>query len=129
MLNASLLTEDTMKPSIIRRYRWFRSQGVGGWLGHDAETCLMLAKAEEWAEDNGFEVVTEDEHEPWDGDCEAPEHVLSVCLLRPCPEHGMPCSHTEILGSLGMVGVNSLSDPYLRVVAAEIAADAQSANG
>jgi hypothetical protein len=62
-------------------------------------------------------VVTEDDDEPWEAIEERPEYVLGVCLMR---DQGDP-GKLEHVGSLWAVGVNSLDDPYLRVVAAELA--------
>lgn len=119
-----------MTADIRKRYAWFRKQGVGGIVGSDAATCLALAKAEHAMLEAGLDVVIEGEIEPWDGDCPAPGYCLSVRLVRPCHAHGddhetaMNCDHVETLASLGMVGVNSLSDPYLRIIAAELAMEA-----
>lgn len=110
-----------MTADITRRYRWFRRQGVGGIVGQDAKTCLALARAEAWKHDQGLVAVTEDEHEPWDEDAPAPAYCVCVVLYRPCPVHGLDCKHADVLGSLGMIGVNDPDDPYLRIVAAELA--------
>lgn len=114
-----------MNDDIRDRYQWFRKQGVGGWAGHDAATCLALARAEAAAKAAGLAILIEDENEGWDGDGEAPAYLLSVRLVRPCENHGNDCRHTETLASLGMVGVNDACDPYLRIVAAELALESQ----
>lgn len=110
-------------PDIVRRYRWFRRAGVGGVVGSDAQQCLALARAEAWRIASGLEVRHDAEHEPWDGEGPAPAYLLSVSLWRSCDEHGAACRHAQCLASLGMVGVDSLGDPYLRIVAAELASE------
>jgi hypothetical protein len=77
-----------------------------------------LALAEMRAEALDLKVVNEDELEAWDnmpGET-APEYVFCVCVYGPEDDNGK----REFLDSLGMVGVNRLDDPYLRVVAAEL---------
>jgi hypothetical protein len=117
------MSKHTISPELRRRYRFFRQVGVGGYVGHEAETCLALARADMALAHSDVVVITEDEHEPWDGDCPAPEYLVWMRLVRPCLEHGVDCRHAETLNSLGMIGVNSMSDPYLRICAAELAMD------
>jgi hypothetical protein len=74
-----------------------------------------LARAEMTAESLGWDVELEDENETWDGDCEAPAYLFCVCIKDADGKH---------LDCLGMVGVDSLRDPYLRVVTAELYAQA-----
>jgi hypothetical protein len=70
-----------------------------------------LARAEMTAESLGWTVELEDEQEAWDGDCEAPAYCFCVCIKD---------ADGKYLNSLGMVGVESHRDPYLRVVEAEL---------
>ncbi len=99
-----------------------------------AVCALALAKAEQWANDNGVEFRTEGdpdadasfvetwtlkEQEEWnsiDHDC------YSVVCYRPCLDHGWDCKHREVLASLS--GIFDPTDAYLRVVRAELALEA-----
>lgn len=107
-----------------RRYQWMRNQGAAGWVGHSAEGCLQLARADMALAHSDIEVMIEDEQEAWDGDCPAPDFLVWMRLVRPCPDHGVHCKHADTIGSLGMIGVNSMGDPYLRICAAELALEA-----
>lgn len=117
-----MLTKD-----ITRRYHWMRQHGAAMVVGQDARVCLIYARAEaQLAEDineGRVEVVIEPEQEEWDGDCPAPDYLVSVALVRPCPDHGIHCRHAEYLASLGMVGINDMRDPRLRIVQAELATE------
>jgi len=68
------------------------------------------------AEALDLQVVNEDELEAWDCDVERPEYVFCVCVYGPEDDDGK----REFLDCLGMVGVNRLDDPCLRVIAAEL---------
>lgn len=93
------------------RYDFFREHG-NTWVGHSAETAMRLARAEERAEREEVKVVWEDECEPWDGEGPAPKYLMWAHV-----------SQAEHVASLGMIGVNSMRDPYLRVVEAELCAN------
>lgn len=108
---------------LVSRYRWFRRAGVGGVVGRDAVHCLDLARAEMWMQEHGAEWWTEPDPEPWDGDAPAPDYVLGVVVGIPCETHGRDCRHAAIVGSIWSVGVNDPADPYLRILAAEIASE------
>lgn len=76
--------------------------------------AIELARSEMRAEELGLVAFNEDETEAWDnmpGE-DAPEYVFCVCVYM--PEETYPSA------TLGMVGVNSLDDPHLRVVAANL---------
>lgn len=85
-----------------------RSQGL------PLSEAIDQATAIERADDEGLTVENEEEHEAWDGDCEAPRHLFCV-VVRDAEGH--------VRASLGMVGVNDLDDPYLDTVAAELFAE------
>jgi hypothetical protein len=70
-----------------------------------------LVRAELAAESLGWTVELEDEVESWDGDCDPPRYCFCVCIKD---------ANGKCLDSLGMVGVDSLDDPYLQVIAAEM---------
>lgn len=103
---------------LLAAYTFFR-ENAGGIVGESAATAWALARAEETGRERGLTFVTEDEEEPWDGDCEAPTYVLWCAVFLPFRRSRGGC-----LASLGMVGVNSMRDPYLRVVAAELMSEA-----
>lgn len=73
------------------------------------------ARAEAYAKAAGWRVHWEDEQEPWDGDIPEPDYLFCGLLYN---------AEGDILASLGMIGVNDPNDPYLRVVAAELALEA-----
>lgn len=114
-----------MNTELATRYAWFREHG-GGWVGHSAEQAIALARAEMRAQDR-LVCVWRDEDEEWDGDCDPPAVCLWGAVYR--SEDVDDYSHRVLtrdapLASLGMVGVDSLNDPYLRVCAAELFAEA-----
>ena len=109
---------------LLERYRAMRN--AGGWVGHTAECRIALARADRWLESSGLETVTEDDPEPWEGDCPRPLDVVSVRLVRPCPLHGIECRHAETVAAIGGVGLdgNTRADrEYLRILAAELASE------
>jgi hypothetical protein len=96
--------------------------------------ALELARAEQWAEQEGIEFRLEDEPDPDDSFVETwplryrqawdkeNHSCYSVICYRPCPEHGRDCKHKEVLASLGEIF--DPTDDYLRVVRAELASEA-----
>lgn len=124
-----------------QRYDFFREH-AGGWVGHNAETALSLARAEELldeAEDVDaarFEWV--DDEEPYDpGNVDTAEQVAryfesgrwtgpygAVLTIGDDPAtrpHGRPWSLTSLWGIV--LGSQGIGDPYTRVVRAELAAE------
>lgn len=101
-----------MKSSLYDRYKFFHEH-AGYVVGRAAECALRLARAEERAEREGLVFKCEDDDLPWDGDSPAPEHLL-YCGVYENDRERFP------LASLGGVGLDRMSDPYLRVVAAEL---------
>jgi hypothetical protein len=99
-----------------------------------AVCALELARAEQWAEQEGIEFRLEDDP---DADASFVEtwplryqkvwkkqshSCYSVICYRPCPDHGWDCKHKEVLASLG--GIFDPTDDDLRVVRAELALEA-----
>lgn len=100
---------------LLERYRFFREH-AGYVAGRAAESALGLARAERWAEASGLEVSWEWDTCPWDGDEPLPEGTeVYVAVAR---------LGGEVVGALGQVAVSGMRDPYLRVVAAELAWEA-----
>jgi hypothetical protein len=98
----------------LARFTFFR-ENAGGWVGHAAETAIRLARAEVRADALGLEVRFADEDLPWDGDCPAPSiHVYAWVE----DQSGRKRAH------LGLIGLESWNDSYVRVVSAELLADA-----
>lgn len=100
------------------RYAWFRRHGC------TPREAIALYRAEEGAESRGLAVHFEHEQEAWDGECPAPRYVLCLSVgleddFDRSRERWRTC-----IASLGMVGVESLRDPYLRIVTAELYAEA-----
>ncbi len=99
-----------------------------------AVCALELARAEQWAEQEGIEFKVEDDpdaddsfvemwplryRKEWDKENHS---CYSVICYRPCIHHGWDCKHKEVLASLG--GIFDSTDDYLRVVRAELASEA-----
>lgn len=93
----------------------FFHENAGGYVAADT---IILARAEARAKELGLVFVWEDEQEPWDGDVPlAPTDLLEwVACYVP--------GRQEPIASLGMVATSGYSDPYRRVVEAELAAEA-----
>ena len=124
-MNLSIRTE------LISAYRFFREH-AGYRVGHSAETAMALARAELRARDLSLIFMWEDESEPWDGDVPlAPTDLLEWAACYE-PKEGRDYSRGyfdrkdcgRILASLGMVATTGYSDPYRRVVEAELASEA-----
>lgn len=105
-----------MSPDLVRRFRFFHEHGAS-WVGHAAVQAIALARAEIEGEERGLFVGFEDEHEPWDGEGPAPTYLLTAYVAHEDEPR-------EWLASLGMIGVDSMVDPYLRVVGAELMREA-----
>lgn len=109
-----------MSPDLVRRFRFFREHGRS-WVGHAAEQAIALARAEIEGEARGLVARVVDEWEPWDGETPAPKHLVCV-TMHESDERGEPIG--PALASLGMVGVDDMADPFLRVVGAELMQEA-----
>lgn len=104
-------------------YDFFKSQG-GGAVGHAAETATHLARAEEEAEERGWEVdwrPSEDADISWMDERQLQDlengriEIWDAVMLD---EDG------EVISSLGEITLDGTAvggDPYTRVVAAELA--------
>lgn len=115
--------------TLAERYAFFRAN-AGGIVGESAICAMRLARAEETAERIGLTCFWNEESDAWDGDvgCEAPALCLwgAVYKRDDVNEQGYPLRRQNWISSLGMVGVESYRDPYLRVVAAELFLEALS---
>lgn len=98
------------------RYAWFRKHGCA------PREALAHARTETSAEERNLGVHYEHEQEAWDGECPAPRYVL--CLSVGVREDGFVAGYRICLASCGMVGVESLRDPYLRILTTELYAEA-----
>jgi hypothetical protein len=122
---------------MIRAYRFF-FEHAGYIVGRRAECALSLAKAEQWANDQGLEFVTKPDcdadlsfADTWPArerdEFKRQDHeVICARLIRPCEDHGTECLHAETLASLG--GIVDADNNYLRVIRAELASEAQGCN-
>lgn len=99
-----------MTPELLSAYRFFR-EWAGGIVGESAKGAIALARAERTAAEIGLTCDWEHECDPWDGESPAPEYLLCGIVRD---RDGI------VRASLGMVGVNSTCDPYLRVCVAEM---------
>lgn len=112
---------------LLNAYVFFREHS-GGVAGRNAEHAWRHARAEEMGIARGLVFVTQDEEEPWDGECAAPEYVLWCAVFRAddVGRDGHPYrGHAgSWLASVGMVGVDTMRDPHLRCVAAELMGEA-----
>lgn len=106
-----------MSPELIAAYRWHREHSTTQ-VGHSAEQALTLARAELQGKARAIEIDWVDECEPWDGECEAPP-IIAACVAYH-PTKRWADGTRIIIGSLGMVGLLSWSDDYVRTVAAEV---------
>ncbi len=100
---------------MVEAYRFFREH-AGGVVGRSGATALEMARNHRAALARGWSFDWQWDNEPWDADCPAPEYILG-CVLR--DENG------DVLASLWSIGVNDMQDPYLKVVEAELAIEAQ----
>jgi hypothetical protein len=100
-----------LSPELFDAFRFFH-ENAGYVVGRRAVCALALARAELRAKDEGLTVRWEDEQEAWDGDCEAPPII--VCAIVQTAEG------TMLPASLGMIGLNSWRDTYVRVVEAQL---------
>jgi len=100
--------------ALLARFTFFR-ENAGGWIGHAAEMAIRLARAELRADALGLEVRFADEDLPWDGDCPAPKIHVRAWVED---ASGRQRAH------LGSIGLESWGDSYVRVVSAELLADA-----
>jgi hypothetical protein len=110
--------------SLESRYRFFREHG-GFIVGESAVSAIHLARAEESAETLGLVCYWEPDPEPWDGASEAPMLLLWGAVYRSGQlDHAENVKRGEIGLASIMVSVDSYRDPYLRVYAAELFAEA-----
>jgi hypothetical protein len=126
--------------NLLERFRFFHKH-AGGVVGEAAVGALNLARAEKWAEDNGLAVHWEDEEDmdvTWMDQRQLERlargidfMLFAVLTTEEVVEEreglqGIP-SHAPVYGSIGGVhlGPDGINDPYARVVAAELALEAQ----
>jgi hypothetical protein len=115
-----------------------------------AACAMNLARAETRAKELGLTVTWEDDDLPWDGDCPAPKLLKCATVYAPGIDpslvdarfpffEGTPRDTDryvpsgsrsgtyrmrEVLASCGGIGLESRHDPYVRVVSAELFAEA-----
>lgn len=94
-------------------------------------TARELANAEQYAREHGWWAEIEPDPDVMEDDVDSVGLVergemvnLSVTLFAPAEGNPVIRAGGNVLGSLGGIVVPSESDPYLRVVAAELAAEA-----
>lgn len=132
--------------TLHRAYTFFK-QHAGGIVGEKAKGAFLLAKAEQWAEDqNLLTGVIEDDERAYcycgNESCEYHEdsdhtwETVVALLVKPCKEYDrddrhphmwrcaedeydLSCSYTEVLASLG--GIMEPTSDYLRTIYAELA--------
>lgn len=99
-----------LSPDLIAAFRWFKANAC-----QQSQTALMLAKAEQWAEQQGVTFHWQGDDEPWDpGDTDyTPTEVLG-CIAR--------SADGEVLASLW--GIADPDRNYGRVIEAELASEA-----
>lgn len=121
-----------MDTNTLKAWRFFREH-AGGWVGHNAETALALARAEallEDAEDAGVATVE------WVYDPEPYEHGFytneQVRAFFDSNEWTGPFGCTLQVNGEGVealwgivVGPRGIDDPYCRVIQAELAVNAE----
>jgi hypothetical protein len=121
------MRKGSIMKSLEDRYRFFRKH-AGGIVGRAAECAFALTKAEEKAEAVGLTVVWEWETDfPWDGEGPAPAYWLCGLVFRAedvDKREGTYRHGARSYACLGGVGVDSMRSPYLRVVGAELFAQA-----
>jgi hypothetical protein len=96
----------------------FFHEHAGGVVGRRMVNAWNLAKAETRAKAIGMSVVWEDDREAWDGEGPAPA-ILAYAYVSDLEPH-----RYSSLAGLGMIDLDSWRDPYVRVVEAELCAEA-----
>ncbi len=106
-----------MNKTILSEYKKMRRYGVSGYVGHDAETCLRLAKARnEYESRDDVEISYLPELESFEDiyGYLPPENTEFICVIVKVSN--------EIALSLGFVEANDKE--YLRVAENELLAEA-----
>lgn len=121
-----------MATTLKDRFRFFQKH-AGYIVGKRAECAMRLARAEEKAETVGLTVVWEWEEIPWEpcheGETPPANWLCGLVYKKEDVDeyHGtVKNSRATSYACLGCVGVDSMRDPYLRVCAAEMLAEALS---
>lgn len=124
MINRSILRAALhLRAAYARSFADVPHRRTTAIMGSHAPTALAYSLTQAYAEartiaaarDLGMTCEQEYESEAWDGDSPAPRHLL--CLIVHDAD-GTP------LASLGMIGVDSIDDPYLTTCEAELYAEA-----
>ncbi len=129
-----------MDRKLVEAFRFFHEH-AGYVVGRRAVGALALARAEQRAKELGLSVTWDDEDLPWDGDCEPPRIHARATVLH--PDHadadtsdvtirfpfydrrdGSRGRTPAVLAALGSIGLDSWRDSYVRVVEAELFAEA-----
>jgi len=112
-----------MTNDILRSYRWFRRQGIGGIVGQDAKNCLDLARAECAAKNAGCYWQWEDDYDGW-VDLQSNGGLCSCGCGRKierCESCILYNEQGESLASLWAIW--DADSNYRRIVQAELACD------
>ena len=88
----------------------FYVKHAGYQVGRRRMGAARLARAAAWGAEHGVTVEWEDSPELWDGDCPPPRFILDCIIRAPSGD----------IASLGMIGVDRMSDPCFDVVEAEL---------
>ena len=107
-----------MTKRMFDAYKFFR-KNAGGVMGRNAETALMLARAEAWMDESGAEYSIEPDQDAdlsWMTDEERKQdhECVGVCLRSPNGEYS-PYS---------LWGIVDADSNYLRLIVAELAWEA-----
>jgi hypothetical protein len=124
--------------NLRRRFRFFLEHAGYATPPGRAQCALNLARAEMWAEGEDLEFLEQPDDETAFCYCDDPHckyhegsdhtwETVCVALVRPCEAHGTECRHAECLASLS--GIMEPDRAYLRVVRAELAAEAMHHEG
>lgn len=127
-----------MAANALRRAYAFHRDHSATIVGETAACAIALARAELAAHAAGVVYVWEPDDDAdwsfvdtwpvadqrrWRGVDREREHYAEYCLLvRPCPEHGPDCPHSDVLASL--YGIIDADNDYRRTVEAELALEA-----
>jgi hypothetical protein len=84
----------------------------------EIEAARRLAAAEQRMKDGPYFIAVTPDDVPWDGDVpyDGPLWIVGLYSVEGSTD-------SELIGSIGSVATETVSDPYIRVVAAELASE------